>query len=35
MDLQTEEFPGLDRSPVAFMKTCAVPQFATIATTIV
>ena len=34
MALQTGEFPGWDRSPVAFIKkTRAVSQFATIATT--
>src|SRR6218665_3869395 len=32
MDLQTGEFPGWDRSPVAFIRTCVVSQFATIAT---
>ena len=33
MELQTGEFPGSDRSPVAFIRTCVVSQFATIATT--
>ena len=33
MELQTGEFPGWDRSPVAFIRTCVVSQFATIATT--
>jgi len=33
MGLQTGEFPGWDRSPVAFMRTCVASQFATIATT--
>jgi|SRR6218665_42716 len=34
MELQTEEFPGWDRSPVAFMRTSVVSQFAAIATTV-
>ena len=33
MELQTGEFPGWDRSPVAFIRTCVVSQFATIAIT--
>src|SRR6218665_232313 len=34
MELQTGEFPSWDRSPVAFIRTCVVSQFATIATTL-
>jgi len=34
-DFQAGEFPGWDRAPVAFIKTRAVSQFATIATTCV
>jgi len=34
MELQTGEFPGWDRSPVAFIRTYVVSQFATIATTL-
>ena len=33
MELQTGEFPGWDRSPVAFIRTRVVSQLATIATT--
>ena len=33
MELQTGEFPGWNRSPVALIRTCVVSQFATIATT--
>ena len=35
MELQTGEFPGWDKSPVAFMRTCVVSQLVTIATTFV
>src|SRR6218665_3878361 len=34
MELQTGEFPGWDRSPVASMRTCVVFQSATIAATV-
>jgi len=33
MELQTGEFPGWDRPPVAFRKTRVVSQFATMTTT--
>jgi len=33
MKLKTGDFPDWDRSPVAFIRTCAVSQFVSIATT--
>src|SRR6218665_2537735 len=35
MELKTGEFPDLEMSPVASMRTCSPMQFATIATTLV